>query len=195
MSATRILGVKRMPGLHELTNRNHLDTLLLVWALGIGESHSNRYGRQLAIDLLRTGFVTNLFLELPETAQNNIDKILADPEMDRNVAAILIDAWGAPYDRTNPLHLADVVIAAREANVPAWATETHRMTGYTVPFCERHEAIKNCVFAKTQETGLAGSLLLWGADHFTSTAGDDVPLQMWIPMCFVKATAPPLPAR
>ena len=160
----------------ELSSATALKRLIPILPAGIGERHDHLDGRALALECIKEGLVRHLFLELPNTAQPAVDRILGDAEMNREFAKLSVDLASSRPSSYNRIHLADLILAARDAEpaVPVWAAERHGFTRYDFP--DRHRAIGKCAHEKTRTTGLKGSLFLWGSDHFTSTAGSDDPL-------------------
>ena len=164
----------------ELSSKAALKRLLPILPAGIGELHSHLDGRVLVHECLDEGLVKNLFLELPNIAQRTVDGILRNAQMTRETAILLLDAVCSRPSSYNRIHMADLIIAARDAEpaVPVWAADKHNFTHFSFP--ERHGEISRCASEKTRATGLKGSLFLWGSDHFTSTDGDDDPLWNYI---------------
>ena len=164
----------------ELSSASALKRLLLILPTGIGERHDHVDGRKLVKECIKEGLVRHLFLELPNTAQGAVNSILGNAQMNRALAVLSLDLAATPPSSYNEIHLADLVIAARDAEpaVPVWAADKHAFTRYGFP--ARHKEISECVKDKTATTGLKGSLFLWGSDHFTSTSGTDDPLWNYI---------------
>ena len=180
----------------ELSSGEALKRLLPAFPVGIGERHDHLNGRALVLECLEQGLVRNLFLELPEGAQRAVDMILGDPNMTPSLAVVLLDAAASKPSSYNAIHLAHLVLAARDANpaVPVWAAEMNGFTRHNFP--ARHTAIAQCVANKTNGTGMHGSLLLWGSDHFTSTNGEDDPLWKYIDgLYYFVAVGVPSPSR
>ena len=173
----------------ELSSVATLKRMLPLFPIGIGEMHTNPWGRAIVRECLKEGLVTNLFLELPESAQkaiheileqDKIHRILVSPEKNRGTAIAKINsATRSAYP--NEIHYADLVIAARDATppVPVWAAERFAFDRYD--FGTRHTAIAECVKEKAPKSDsgksiLRGCLFLWGSQHFTSKMGTDIPL-------------------
>lgn len=199
-----------MPGEFELTSKPALLYHLAISCVGIGEDHGCPKARQLVLDLMMTeAFVKNLFLELPNTAAvkraiENIRKIdLADTSDAEKVnearywAKVYLDA-DATEVVPNVIHLSDLILLSRFAKTPVnvYACDLPNMAQHS--FVDRHDAIFRTVVAKTSNTGLGGSIFLWGSDHFTQGGGassksfeynpfnpkrraDDTPLYQWFP--------------
>ena len=67
----------------ELSSATALKRLIPILPAGVGERHDHLDGRALVLECLKEGLVRHLFLELPNTAQPTVDKILGDAQMNR----------------------------------------------------------------------------------------------------------------
>ena len=99
----------------ELSSATALKRLIPILPAGVGERHDHLDGRALVLECLKEGLVRHLFLELPNTAQPTVDKILGDAQMNREFAKLSVDAASSRPRSYNRIHLADLILAARDA--------------------------------------------------------------------------------
>jgi hypothetical protein len=157
------------------TNENDAWYCLETGALGIGEEHTQPAGRQLAIELIDSGLVTNLFVEFAQEqfryALQAAQKAVGQGRDIEEVARL------APNSNLfkNRIPLGRVIAMALLAHIPVHLADHYIMASYPNDFRRRHTTIKNTFRAVTNQQqdppyaigeNCIGCLLLWGGKHF-----------------------------
>ncbi len=164
------------------THVNDARRCLEAGALGIGEDHTKPDGRQLALDLIEAGVVTNLFVEFAETQFGpalNYARELADKG--EGLDEVAKYAPNSNLFQCN-IPLGKVIAAALLKKIPVHLADNSIMAARPSDFQRRHNTIRE-VFSRV--TGQArtppeaagqscvGCLLLWGGAHFEGSQALD----------------------
>lgn len=149
----------------------HAATYLEDGAIGVGEDHTHRAGRDFATRLIEAGLVRNLFLEGKSSAQSSLDraaKAARDSRSSARLKRVVNDA--GPRYFSLPMTLGDVAAIARRKNVNihlidkdvaeevGYKSKYERVAARDFHAAERFARI-------TAETGTVGSMVLYGAVH------------------------------
>ncbi|WP_435635852.1 hypothetical protein ACSC9U_12620 [Pseudomonas solani] len=145
-------------------------------ALGIGEDHTQPEGRQLAIDLIDSGLVTHLFIELADAHYGgvlaNAQQIATNGGTRQQIQAACPD--GNLF--VCPISLKQVITAALKIGVPVHLADHPIMASRSSDFQRRHNSILQTFRTVTNQPGpgaaqavgpaSVGCLFLWGGAHF-----------------------------
>ena len=142
--------------------------LLPTSAVGVGEDHQQRRGRDVAIRLIQAGVVQRLFLECNSNQQTALDTAVAAPT---NTATYRTDIYylvsnAGPMYGANPVWLGDVALAAVDQRVPISFIDldTPSKTNWKKMVLRDAHAAQE--FRRiTAQTGTAGCLVFFGGVH------------------------------
>ncbi len=136
-------------------------------AIGVGEEHTSRHGRDFAVRLIETGLVRNLFLECDSSKQPDLDWAVKSSNQEQ-IKTVVNDS--GPMYFSSGVELGEVATSAlrKGAGVHFIDLDRENNTPARVVLRDIHAAGR---FREvTRETGTAGGLVLYGAVHLTRGA-------------------------
>ncbi|TKC86304.1 hypothetical protein FAZ69_20845 [Trinickia terrae] len=146
-------------------------------ALGIGENHTQPGGRQLAIELISSGRVTHLFVELAHMHYGKpLENAQEIADQGGDIDAVQMAAPSGNLHQENPIPLSRVIATALTQKVKVHLADHIVMAYHAEDFARRHDSIREAFRTVTEQSPdaavqavderCAGCLLLWGGAHF-----------------------------
>jgi hypothetical protein len=135
-------------------------------AVGIGEDHNCRSGRDLAIALLRTGVVKALFLEDDWLSQSKLNAAYRLKVGSAEWRGAIYDNVNGPMCR-NPVDLSEVAMEAMRRPVPAVLIDEAPLSIRKGALARRDAEAAVRFGRYADRCGRRGCLLLYGGNHFS----------------------------
>jgi hypothetical protein len=137
-------------------------------ALGVGEDHKKLDGRKFVLELINNGKVKMLFLEHPRSCQTYFDVALkGEKSGEYEIKVKAAFTGGDPEFAMNPVYLGDLAVAAEKKGIPVFLADIDCSVGSDKRgMIRRDNKVAELFREKTEQSGKAGCLILFGSEQF-----------------------------